>query len=210
MKNYIVIIGDLEASKELGREERQAAQSSLETLFSHHRFSSQGIISPYTLTLGDEFQAVYNHADNLFLHIWSISAAIYPVMIRWAISTGEINTPINKKQALGMDGPAFHRSRNGIELLKEEKELFRIETGHQLFDRLSNSSLQLLTAGLRTWNKNRFLILDKLSCGSEVKQIAADLGISDVAVYKNIHAGKLEAVIEYAASLSQFLNQQTG
>jgi len=76
-----------------------------------------------------------------------------------------------------------------------------------LYDSLANSSLKLLTADLRTWKRNRFLILERLCSGMEVRQIAAELKLSDVAVYKNIHAGNLEAVIEYTEGLTNLLNQ---
>jgi len=207
MKRYIAIIGDLEASKELDKATRHKTQIVLEELFTEKRFSSEGVVSPYTLTLGDEFQALYEDAENLFHHIWIVTAAIHPVKIRWAAGTGEIDTPVNKKRSLGMDGPAFHKARNGIEILKKEKQLFRVETGEKLFDTLANSSLKLLTADLRTWKKNRFLILERLCSGMEVRQIAAELRLSDVAVYKNIHAGNLDAVIEYTEGLANLLNQ---
>lgn len=207
MKTYIAIIGDLEASKQLDKSARHKTQMVLEELFTEKRFSREGVVSPYTLTLGDEFQALYEDAGNLFHHIWIVTAAIHPVKIRWAIGTGEIDTPVNKKRSLGMDGPAFHKARNGIEILKKEKQLFRVETGETLYDTLANSSLKLLTADLRTWKKNRFLILERLCSGVEVRQIAAEVGLSDVAVYKNIHAGNLDAVIEYTEGLANLLNR---
>lgn len=207
MKTYIAIIGDLEASKELSKATRNKTQIVLEELFTGKRFSREGVVSPYTLTLGDEFQALYEDAGNLFHHIWTVTAAIHPVKIRWAIGTGEIDTPVNKKRSLGMDGPAFHKARNGIEILKKEKQLFRVETGDELYDTLANSSLKLLTADLRKWKRNRLLILERLCSGMEVRQIAAELKLSDVAVYKNIHAGNLDAVIEYTEGLANLLNR---
>lgn len=207
MKKYIAIIGDLEGSKELDKATRHKTQVVLEKLFTENRFSREGVVSPYTLTLGDEFQALYEDAGKLFHHMWIIAAAIHPVKIRWAIGAGEIDTPVNKTRSLGMDGPAFHKARNGIEILKKEKQLFRVETGEKLYDSLANSSLKLLTADLRTWKRNRFLILERLCSGMEVRQIAAELKLSDVAVYKNIHAGNLDAVIEYTEGLANLLNQ---
>lgn len=210
MKNYIAIIGDLEGSKELNRADRKRTQAKLEELFKKKEFISQGVVSPYTITLGDEFQALYESAGYLFNHIWMTTAAVHPVMIRWSVGTGEMDTPINKKQSLGMDGPAFHKSRSGIDILKKQKELFRIDTGQELLDSIVNSSLKILSGNLRTWNRNRFLILEKLCGGAEVKQIAADLKLSDVAVYKNIHAGRLEAVMEFTAGIAALINQKAG
>ena len=207
MKKYIAIIGDLEASKELDRARRHDIQTVLESLFTEKTFSMDGLASPYTLTLGDEFQALYNDPKKLFHHVWHVTAAIHPVMVRWAIGRGEIDTPVKRNRSLGMDGPAFHRARSGMEILKSQKQLFRIETGDELYDSMANSSLKLLTADLRTWKRNRFLILKQLCSGMEVRQIASELNISDVAVYKNVHAGNLEAVIEYTEGLVNLLKR---
>ncbi|PWN06160.1 SatD family protein [Rhodohalobacter mucosus] len=207
MNKYIAIIGDLESSKELDRETRRKTQVILEEIFGDDRLLSESVVSPYTLTLGDEFQALYKDANDLFHHIWIVAAAIHPVMVRWAIGTGGIDTPVNKTRSIGMDGPAFHRARNGIEVLKKEKQLFRVETGHTLYDSLANSSFKLLTADLRSWRLNRFLIMERLCSGMEVRQIAAELNLSDVAVYKNIHAGNLEAVLEFTSGIANLLNK---
>lgn len=207
MNRYIAVIGDLEASKELDKKTRHHTQEVLKRLFTEKKHVKEGILSPYTLTLGDEFQALYGNADNLFHHIWTIAASIYPVMARWSVSSGEINTQINREQSLGMDGPAFHDARSGMELLKKEKQLFRLHTGKTLYDSIANSSLKLLSADFRSWKRNRIKILEQLYSGSDVKQIAAELNLSDVAVYKNIHAGNLTAVMEYTKGLTELLNK---
>ncbi|MDX1590649.1 MAG: SatD family protein [Balneolaceae bacterium] len=207
MDRYIAIIGDIEASKELDKSTRAQTQEVLDRLFKEKVTKDEGVVSPYTLTLGDEFQALYDRADYLFHHIWTVAAAIYPVMVRWSIGSGDIDTKINRERSVGMDGPAFHKARNGMEQLKKEQQLFRIETGDELYDSIANSSLKLLTASIRSWKKNRMIILERLYSGAEVKQIASELDVSDVAVYKNIHAGNLSAIMEYTEGLTKLLNR---
>ncbi|WP_069133374.1 SatD family protein [Rhodohalobacter halophilus] len=207
MSSYIVVIGDIIESKDLKPAVRKDTQHKLEEVFKQLNRQTGRLISPYTITLGDEFQAVYQSAGQLFHDIWTITAQIHPVRIRFAISVGEITTDINREKSLGMDGPAFHIARDRIEQMKDEDTLLSLVTGNPPYDRLINSSFQILAGNLRTWNKNRFSILKMRYEDMEVKNIARELGLSEVAVYKNIRAGTLDAIREFTECISNFLNK---
>lgn len=207
MSNYIVVIGDIIESKDLKPALRKQTQNQLEDVFDQLNRESGDLLSPYTITLGDEFQAVYRSADQLFHDIWAFTAQIHPVRVRVAISVGKITTEINREQSLGMDGPAFHTARDRIDEMKTEDILLSLSTEDKSFDRLVNSSLQILAGNLRTWNKNRFTILKKRYENVEVKKIAGDLDLSEVAVYKNIHAGTLDAVKNLTECISDKVNE---
>lgn len=207
MSKYIVVIGDIIESKDLKPALRKQTQNQLEDVFDQLNRESGELLSPYTITLGDEFQAVYRSADHLFHDIWAFTAQIHPVRVRVAISVGEITTEINREQSLGMDGPAFHSARDRIDKMKTEDILLSLTTEDKSFDQLVNSSLRILAGNLRTWNKNRFTILKKRYENIEVKKIARDLDLSEVAVYKNIHAGTLDAVKDLTESISDTVNK---
>lgn len=207
MSNHIVLIGDIIHSKKLDNDFRKELQESLESVFNKINRETNTLASPYTITLGDEFQAVYHSADDLFKHLWLIYAKIHPVLIRFSISVGEISTKINTEHALGMDGPAFYMAREQIDHMKEKKLLLSIATDYERFNRLINSSLQILEANLRTWKKNRFSVLYRYYEGKDVKQIAKEVGMSDVAVYKNINAGALEAIQVLTKTVSETMNE---
>lgn len=204
--NYIVVIGDLVQSKKLNKDSRKLTQESLKSIFQKINGESSDLASPYTITLGDEFQAVYRAADDLFTHLWMIFSAIHPVFVRFSIAVGEISTEINTEQALGMDGPVFHMARKQIEHLKEKKRLLAFSTDQERFNRLINSTLRILEKDLRTWKKNRFKILYRYQAGTDVKKIAGEVNLSDVAVYKNINAGALDAISELTNTISETIN----
>src|SRR5438270_579082 len=113
----IAIIGDIVDSKDIAR--RDAFQRKLaKALTARGKEKKSGLVSPYTITLGDEFQAVYRSAHHLWTDIITLLGDIHPVQARFAIGVGELTTRINHRQALGMDGPAFHRARAAITELK--------------------------------------------------------------------------------------------
>lgn len=90
--------------------------------------NSSALLSPYTITLGDEFQAVYKAGSRVVEDLLFISRSLFPVSLRIALGIDDIATDINTKEAIGMDGPAFHAARDGLNNVKEEKSLLYSST----------------------------------------------------------------------------------
>ena len=215
MKHYIVLIGDLVGSKELGNKDRKKYQSVLSNEISRINEESNSIVSPLTITLGDEFQAVYKDMAALLADSWSIMAELHPVRVRFSIGIGDIYTPINSEQALGMDGPAFHSARDGMDEIKESGSTYSIslgsvenqpETSRSLVA-LVNHSLMFLSSEMENWKKTRFRILTMLNDGVSVKEIAEKIGISESAVYKNREEGHLNLFLDIKNSIGENINR---
>lgn len=209
----IVLIGDIVESKQLDERKRKEVQSQLLDLFDVINSESGSIEAPFTITLGDEFQAVYSNASTLWEDCWKILATLHPVSVRFSVAIGSISTPINKKQAIGMDGPAFYIARDRIEGMKKSNRLFSIDieeaendSEKQTVVNLINSSIKLLSNEMRRWKKIRFQTLVMLNSGLPVKEIAKELNVSETAVYKNREDGDLTLVIELKESVKKLLN----
>jgi hypothetical protein len=126
------------------------------------------------------------------------------------LAVGKINTPVNTEQAIGMDGPAFHLARGGIELLKESGYIFNIEFEDDKSSetKIINNSLQLLSGRIRGWNKRRLIILHMIKEGYDYKEISEALEISQPAFYKNKDAGMLDVVDELSENIADVINQK--
>lgn len=214
MSKYLVIIGDIEDSQSVESQDREVLQEQLsETLEELSNAYEDQIVSPYTITLGDEFQAVFNSGDAVFVQMIKIMAALHPVGVRFSLAVGRIDTPINSEQAIGMDGPAFHQARGGIELLKESGYIFNILFDDENYQAspeaaIINNSLQLLSGRIRGWNKRRIIILHMIKEGYDYKQISKALDISQPAFYKNREAGMLDVVDELSNNITAVINQR--
>lgn len=208
--NKIILIGDIQESKKLSEKERQKLQDTLDAILKDINSNSKGLISPLTITLGDEIQGIYKTGDELLNHIWRIMAELYPAGMRFSIGVGRITTPINYKQAIGMDGPGFHVARDGIEELKKSGFLFKINVAEKedAAIRLINASLDLISKQMTTWKKTRFEVLKLLSGGESVKKIAGALGISESAVYKNRDDGSLEIIMRMNKNFIELINEK--
>ncbi|MEL7834504.1 SatD family protein [Fodinibius sp. Rm-B-1B1-1] len=210
MEKVLVLIGDVEDSQSIPPKDREVLQQNLaDVLEGINDAMSDCITSPYTITLGDEFQAVFSDAMPVFEHIITIMARLHPVQVRFSLGVGPLDTPINKEQAIGMDGPAFHVARKGIDYLKENEELFHISIVDDNSTELKiiNSSLQLISGQMRSWNKRRLTILEMIKQGYDYKEISEAVGISKPAFYKNKEAGMLDVIDDMSDNIASFLNQ---
>lgn len=189
----IAVIADIVGSRKLP--DRGGTQKKLKGILEAVNQESDGLASPYTITLGDEFQAVYRQARGMFRHFWQILTALHPIRVRFSIGVGEIVTDINPEQALGMDGPAFHCARRGIEEELPQADAFFLVEGGVERENFINNSLALVSQFARTWKKNRLDILHLMYEGHDAAEIAGRLDLSLRAVYKNIEKGGLDKVI---------------
>src|SRR5699024_2735448 len=204
MSQFLVLIADIESSKDIEEKQREELQDKLQGELDNLNKGHTEPISPYTITLGDEFQAVFKHTDMLFTGVLGILALLHPVRIRFSLGIGGINTEVNKKQAIGMDGPAFHCARRGMDQLKKSGFLFNLATEGEQSPVLGviNNSLQLLSHEISSWHKNRIAILHLVREGHDYKEIARRLAISQTAFYKNKEAGALEVINELLDNIS--------
>jgi hypothetical protein len=202
----IAIIGDIVLSKDIPR--RDAFQRKLgSALESLGGTKGSGLASPFTITLGDEFQAVYRTPQGLWADAISLLASLHPVQVRFGIGAGELTTKLNAKQALGMDGPAFHRARAAIGALKGGEGRFRIEGEDETEWALANHALSFLSHYLTGWSKNRLHVLAALLHGRTVSDFERELPISKVAIYKNINAAALDDVANMLHAIGRSLDK---
>jgi hypothetical protein len=201
----IVLIGDIIASKKIRG--RDKVQKKLNNLFQKINAGNKSLLSPYTITLGDEFQALYKNAFGLFKDIWQIMIILHPEKARFSFGVGEITTSINKKQAIGMDGPAFYSARQGLLQLKESGNLFNLSGDIKTADHLINESLIMISHIVYNWKETRKEIFNYLYDEIPVKEISKKMKISEQAVYKNIEAGALNIIVETAKKIEEIINK---
>lgn len=200
----MALIGDVVASRAVPQ--RAVLQRQLQAALAAAGRRAQGVASPYTLTLGDEFQAVYRRAATVFADIVGIMADVHPVQVRFALGVGPLATRLNPRQALGMDGPAFHHARAALQALKADGRLLRIAGGAGGDWALANRTLNLCSHQMEGWTRNRLAILAGLLRERRPDAIGAELGISTVAVYKNINAAALHDMVGVCRELAGALD----
>lgn len=118
------------------------------------------LVSPCTITLGDEFQAVYRDARTLFADFCTILVGIHPARIRFSVGIGPLTTPVNPRQAIGMDGPAFHVARDAMDAaFKHSGHLFRVRHAGKPTPGWLRTGLDVVSHEMASWRSNRLWTL---------------------------------------------------
>ena len=118
---YIALIADVIDSKLF--KERSDLQKKLEAVLFHmnNRFETY-LASRLTLTLGDEFQALFTLDAPIFQIIDSLRQDLKPAQLRFGIGLGKIVTDIDPLQSIGADGPAYWNARAAINLVHQKND----------------------------------------------------------------------------------------
>ena len=154
-------------------------------------------LSRYTVTLGDEVQAVYRVAHGLIDHVLYYTGGVSPVRMRFAIGVGSISTPVNRELAIGMDGPAFHAARDGLERQKATGVGCAIWTADDWSGpdlAMAGLALQVLSVEVARWRPARWRVVRHLIEGKSETETAAALGIERQAVNEHVRRGAVRIV----------------
>lgn len=100
-----------------------------------NRSDKKHILSPLTITLGDEFQGVVKDAYGAFRVMFDLELSLMrlkrPFKLRYVIHEGRIDTKLNRKKAYEMLGPGLTVARKQLNAMKSSKARFKIALSDQ-------------------------------------------------------------------------------
>ena len=118
---FLALIADVIDSKMV--QERFDLQKQVEkTLQKMNELFGDYLASRFTLTLGDEFQALLEVDAPVFQIIDTLRSELTPTQLRFGIGLGEIVTTIDPLQSIGADGPAYWNARAAINLVHQKND----------------------------------------------------------------------------------------
>lgn len=207
--SVVALIADIIKSREIPRrsEFQKGLGEKLRTLSDR-----ENVLSPYTITLGDEFQSLYGSTRGVLQDIMEILLFLHPVKLRVSLGIGELNTDINSESALGMDGPAFHMAREGLEELKKtDRSIVQIYDGNGDGDlEFINKGLALTIAEIDNWKYNTLKTFTGLLGGRKINEIYPEINITQRGVYKLIRTNRIENYVDYFQALNDRLRARYG
>ena len=123
---YYILMSDIIGS---GEKPQKRLMEDFKKLINEMNVSFQSdILSPLTITLGDEFQGIIKDLSKSVEIILSLEERIIHkglnFKLRYILHQGEIETPINHKIAHEMLGPGLTEARFKLNDLKNEKNRF--------------------------------------------------------------------------------------
>jgi hypothetical protein len=152
---YTAVIGDLIGSKALERDVRRTIQRNLKAHFRNLQpTSTAGLASQPTITLGDEFQALFSaadHAADVLTFLTEVQDLCRPIDVRFGIGVGSLSTDLTPV-AIGMDGPCFHHAREALEVSHDQELACRVRGGDPLVADMLTFLVSQLLRIRRRWS----------------------------------------------------------
>lgn len=204
---YIALIGDIRGSREL--EDRQRAQDEFKTVVNYlnEYIPDNAIASRFTITTGDEFQVLLTEANEAVEAAVLASDRYHPARLRFGIGRGELETEVNPNQAIGMDGPCFHRAREAIKSAREDGAWLRIAGWSDDLDGHVNTMFDLVQCVREDWTdrQTQFALAFKLE-GSQ-QGVVDQYNVSKSTVSESLKAGHVQEVRAAEKSLAALLQK---
>lgn len=125
-KDYFILMADVTDSRNYNQENLISEFREL-TQSINQRFK-KNLLSPLTITLGDEFQGIIENSSSAIDIIIGIEESFVhkklDFKLRYVLVEGKIETAINKDIGYGMLGPGLTQAREKLEELKNSKNKY--------------------------------------------------------------------------------------
>ena len=206
---YLALIADVIDSKMV--QERFNLQKQLEkTLRKMNELFGDYLASCFTLTLGDEFQALLKVDAPVFQIIDTLRSELSPTQLRFGIGLGEIVTAIDPLQSIGADGPAYWNARAAINLVHQKNDYGNTQiyfsSGNDSKDLLVNALIasgEAIRSGWRGSQEEILLDLIKRFVYSEnfsQQDLAQSLDINPSALSKRLKSSSIRVYLRGRAA----------
>jgi hypothetical protein len=208
-KKHTILMGDVVGSSEL---DADLVQQSLKTFVQvvNETYTSS-ILSPLTITLGDEFQGVCADAVQgveLLLRMERIVLEQQlPFRMHFVLLEGEIDTEINSKTAYGMLGKGLTEARELLSSKKRDRRRFELRLNQPFLTTQLNRLFEVLDALSHNWKPEDYaLIVSMLE--HQNNQTVADLHQKNRAqIWKRRNTLQIETYQLTSAVISDLINE---
>lgn len=200
---FAAVIGDVVGSRHLPS--RPAVQAKLERVVAliNERFTDD-IASAFLITLGDEFQGLLRSVGRLLDLTYAAELELYPVRIRFGVGIGRLDTSL-REVALGMDGPAFHRAREALEVAKKRHLPLVFRSEDPVANAIVTDCYALAARVRAVWTPKQREVAHLLLNERLQKAIAARLNVEPAAISQRLAGAMWHELESSRMSLQLFL-----
>lgn len=126
------------------------------------------ILSPYTITLGDEFQGIAKSLESAIKTLFYFEEAFlkkeYHFKLHYVLHYGEIETEVNKEIAYEMMGPGLTKARELLTNKKRTRKRFEFELGDKTSTLQFTRLFEVLDTIILSWKQEDYaLIIDMIN-----------------------------------------------
>lgn len=178
--NSVILMADIQESRTKPSRQLIRDFQALITLVNKKRKSF--LLSPLTITLGDEFQGVLKSVKDAIETIVLLEENIihqrFRFKLRYVLYVGPIDTKINRKTAHGMLGAGLTTARENLLLLKKEKDRFLLKTRNAKNDYRLNRAFLVYQNFIDLWKMSDYKIISEFLYMKDYKEIADTMNVN--------------------------------
>lgn len=142
------------------------------------------LLSPLTITLGDEFQGVIDTIEDGIEIIFNLEELIlqldYDLKLRYVLHYGTIDTKINKQMAFEMLGEGLTEGRNQLMELKKESKRFFIHLDEKNLPKQEyiNKAFSLYQSIVDSWKSKDRITVSAFLKHDDYKKVAEEINLN--------------------------------
>lgn len=177
--NYPILMADVIKS---GDKDARNLMLQLKSIVSIvNKKKKPNLISPLTITLGDEFQGIPSSNENGIKTIFDIEEVIldkqYDLKLRYVLLYGQIDTEINTKIAYEMLGDGLRNARKDLNSLKNKDARFYINISKKKSNEYLNKAFYIYQNFVDSWKEKDLEIVNEFLHIDDYKIVAQNVNI---------------------------------
>ncbi len=149
----------------------------------------EALLSPLTITLGDEFQGVIRDMKSAIQMITDMEEMVVmhglQIKLRYVLNNGIIDTPLNAERAYEMLGPGLTEAREKLEVMKSNRNRFFVmNAGHAMQNQMVNDLLHIYGKYIDDWSAKDLYFVAAFLSYKDYKRVAEVTGINVASAWK--------------------------
>lgn len=178
MAGYYILMADIISSR--SQKGSQLIETFREVIDDINRTNKNRLLSPLTITLGDEFQGITNSIQAAVAIIIQIEEKLINkgagFKLRYVLHYGEIDTPINHEIAYEMLGKGLTDAREKLNELKNNKEeRVVLDVEHQNICKTLNKAFLIFSHIVDKWKLEDYPLISAFLKDKDYKAVANEL-----------------------------------
>ena len=205
-KNQYVLMADIINSSQYELKTLKLFRKKIDQINANYK-----LISPLTITLGDEFQGIttslYQAVDIIFELEQELLAEGSPFKLRYSLGYGRILTPINSDIAHGMYGEALTATRYALESLKHYKrKRFLFLLPNKEYQLIFNNLFYVYQSFIDNWKTKDYELVTLFHQTHDYKDVAKSLGKSNDQIWRREKNLNIRQFFKHRESIKGVVN----
>lgn len=205
---YYILMGDVIASSDyepvkLGTELKELVDAANKEL-------AKITLSPYTITLGDEFQGVTRSLNSgietLFYLEEQRLVKELDFKLHYVLHSGKIETRINPETSYGMLGEGLTQARKMLTAKKRDRKRFNFSLNDKEQSEQLNRMFEVLDGIMESWKKDDFALIVDMIQNSNDRQVGDKHGKDRSQIYRRRKTLMIHEYNLLKASIIQSIN----